>query len=98
MNDVELNVNEIRPKNPSKLLVFIHGFPETGLIGFKHQLLHFSKFEQYHIVAPDLRGFNTSSKCVDYNDCNPLKACDDIAALIRALNYSSAYVSAPKHE
>jgi pimeloyl-ACP methyl ester carboxylesterase len=42
-----------------KLMLFLHGFPEFGY-AWKEQLAEFGK--DYHVVAPDLRGYNLSSR------------------------------------
>jgi len=75
-----------------KLIVFLHGFPETGLLNWKHQVIHFAKLG-YKVIAPDQRGYNTSTKG-NMIDINHAKAAKDIAALIQHYKYSKAYIVA----
>jgi hypothetical protein len=43
-------------------VIFLHGFPETGLLSWHHQLHFFGQQDKYFLVAPDMRGYNTSDK------------------------------------
>ena len=47
-----------------KLIMFVHGFPEFWY-EWKHQLAEFGR--DYQAVAPDMRGYNLSSKPADVN-------------------------------
>jgi epoxide hydrolase 4 len=49
----------------SELIIFLHGFPEFWY-QWKNQLGHFGR--THHAVAPDLRGYNLSSKPRDIED------------------------------
>lgn len=46
-------------KSPKGTIVFLHGFPENWRT-WRHQLQYFSK--NYRVIAPDLPGYNQSSK------------------------------------
>jgi len=70
----------------------LHGFPETGRLAWKHQLPFFIK-AGYRVIAPDLRGFNTSVKG-DEKVCNPFQASEDVAKLIEIYGYKKAIVIA----
>jgi pimeloyl-ACP methyl ester carboxylesterase len=56
INDLSLHYVE---QGQGKVIVFLHGFPEFWY-AWKHQLLEFST--DFRAVAPDLRGYNLSSK------------------------------------
>eukprot|EP00029_Vermamoeba_vermiformis_P003649 TRINITY_DN14189_c0_g1_i1.p1 TRINITY_DN14189_c0_g1~~TRINITY_DN14189_c0_g1_i1.p1 ORF type:complete len:358 (+),score=57.78 TRINITY_DN14189_c0_g1_i1:28-1074(+) len=47
--------------DPSKVLIFLHGFPESGLMSWKAQAKFFVD-KGYYVVIPDMRGYNTSDK------------------------------------
>jgi pimeloyl-ACP methyl ester carboxylesterase len=58
VNGLDLHVVEAgRPGNP--LLVLLHGFPEFWW-GWRHQITPLAD-AGYHVVVPDLRGYNLSS-------------------------------------
>jgi pimeloyl-ACP methyl ester carboxylesterase len=69
------------PKNP--LIVFIHGFPENGLVSWKYQIPFFVE-KGYFVVAPDNRGYGRSQapEFDDFMVCNHEEAGKDINALI----------------
>ncbi|HEY7124007.1 MAG TPA: alpha/beta hydrolase [Ktedonobacterales bacterium] len=62
-----------------KLLLFLHGFPEFGY-AWKEQLAEFSK--DYHVVAPDLRGYNLSSRPPEVEAYQMKHLVEDVRALI----------------
>jgi pimeloyl-ACP methyl ester carboxylesterase len=59
-NGIELNVIDQGPQNGT-LLVLLHGFPETALLSWHHQIEPLVA-AGYHVIAPDQRGYNTSDK------------------------------------
>lgn len=79
-SNVTLHVLEAGPKNGT-LVIFLHGFPETALISWKHQIPHFANLG-YRVVAPDQRCYNTSTTSSDPNVCNGIKAAEDVSELI----------------
>jgi pimeloyl-ACP methyl ester carboxylesterase len=91
VNGVTLNVNEAGPEGAKKMILFIHGFPETGLLNWKHQIPYFAKLG-YRVIAPDQRGYNTSTRDADYFVSNHINSAKDMVALIKYYNYSKAYV------
>jgi dipeptidyl aminopeptidase/acylaminoacyl peptidase len=91
VNGVTLHVNDAGPKDASKLIVFIHGFPETGLVCWKHQIFHFAN-QGYRVIAPDSRGTNTSTHPTTLEESNHMLAAADIAALIEHYKYEKAIV------
>jgi pimeloyl-ACP methyl ester carboxylesterase len=62
-----------------KLLLFLHGFPEFGY-AWKEQLAEFSK--DYHVVAPDLRGYNLSSRPPEVEAYQMKHLVEDVRTLI----------------
>lgn len=73
------------------LMLFLHGFPEFWF-AWRELLPHFG--QRYFAVAPDLRGYNLSSKPegVDAYKVGPL--IGDIEGLIESLGYRDAIVVA----
>ncbi|MFW9781174.1 MAG: alpha/beta fold hydrolase, partial [Candidatus Heimdallarchaeota archaeon] len=61
------------------LIVFLHGFPQFWYM-WRDQLLEFSK--DYLAVAPDMRGYNTSSKPEGIEQYQPQHMIEDIRALV----------------
>ncbi|MEE8160882.1 MAG: alpha/beta fold hydrolase, partial [Acidobacteriota bacterium] len=63
LTDSYADVNGIRlhyvSAGEGKLVLFVHGFPEFWY-GWKNQMTEFGR--DYQAVAPDLRGYNLSSK------------------------------------
>jgi pimeloyl-ACP methyl ester carboxylesterase len=60
------------------LIVFLHGFPEFWY-EWKYQIAEFSK--DHLVVAPDMRGYNLSSKPTELSDYQIPKLVEDIRAL-----------------
>jgi pimeloyl-ACP methyl ester carboxylesterase len=60
------------------LIVFVHGFPEFWY-EWKHQLAEFGK--DHLAVAPDMRGYNLSSKPTALDDYQMPKLVEDLRAL-----------------
>jgi len=64
-NGIELNVLEGGRNGLAnqKLLIFLHGFPESALLCWGRYLDHFIE-KGYWVIAPDMRGYNESGKPV----------------------------------
>lgn len=71
------------------LIVFLHGFPEFWYM-WRNQLQEFSS--THHAVAPDLRGYNLSSKPVGVENYLMAHVVDDVRALIFSLGKKKAVV------
>ena len=69
------------------LMIFVHGFPEFWY-EWKHQLAEFAA--DHTVVAPDLRGYNLSSKPQDVADYAVPKLVEDLRALAGELLKSTA--------
>ncbi len=68
------------------LMMFLHGFPQCWYM-WRHQLADFG--HDHLVIAPDLRGYNLSSKPEKVEDYGPWHAATDIRALIAQLGYRS---------
>jgi pimeloyl-ACP methyl ester carboxylesterase len=78
VNNVKLHYVKAGPED-GKLIVFLHGFPQFWYM-WRDQLLDLSK--DYLTVAPDMRGYNTSSKPEDIEQYQPQHIVEDIRALV----------------
>ncbi|MCJ7514819.1 MAG: alpha/beta hydrolase [Dehalococcoidia bacterium] len=67
-----------------KLIMFLHGFPEFWY-AWKNQLAEFGR--DYQAVAPDMRGYNLSSKPADVEQYRMKYLVEDIHALVEYLGY-----------
>ncbi|WP_059412759.1 alpha/beta fold hydrolase [Cupriavidus basilensis] len=73
------------------LVLFVHGFPEFWY-EWEAQLAEFGK--THFAVAPDLRGFNLSSKPAEVEAYRPRHIVEDLVQLVSALGYSRCVVVA----
>lgn len=82
------NVNDIRlhyvTAGRGKLIMFLHGFPEFWH-AWKNQLAEFGR--DYQAVAPDMRGYNFSSKPTDVEQYRMKYLVEDIRALAEHLGH-----------
>jgi epoxide hydrolase 4 len=73
-----------------KLLLFLHGFPEFWY-EWKRQIEEFSR--DFHVVAPDLRGYNLSSKPPDVAQYKIDLLLEDVRGLIRQLGHDKCILA-----
>ena len=73
------------------LLLFVHGFPEFWF-AWAGVMPAFA--ERWHVVAPDMRGYNLSSKPQSTQAYKPTALIADLVALIRQLGNGRATVVA----
>lgn len=66
------------------LMLMLHGFPEFWG-AWRHVMPAFA--DAFHVVAPDLRGYNLSDKPAAVADYRPSKLIADVAGLVRALGH-----------
>ena len=66
------------------LIVFLHGFPQCWY-QFRHQLVELSR--DHLAVAPDLRGYNLSSKPEDVHAYFTCAMVEDVRQLVTQLGY-----------
>jgi pimeloyl-ACP methyl ester carboxylesterase len=71
------------------LVVLLHGFPEFWY-SWRHQLAALG--EHFHVVAPDMRGYNLSDKPERVADYALNRLVDDVTGLIRHFGARSAAV------
>jgi epoxide hydrolase 4 len=67
-----------------KLMLFAHGFPEFWYC-WRHLLPEFAR--DYHAVAPDMRGYNLTSKPPRVEDYDINILIEDLGALAKHLGY-----------
>ena len=67
-----------------KLVMFVHGFPEFWY-EWKNQLMEFGK--SYQAVAPDMRGYNLSSKPAEVDQYQVKYLVEDLRALAEKLGH-----------
>jgi pimeloyl-ACP methyl ester carboxylesterase len=73
------------------LVVLLHGFPEFWY-SWRHQISPLAR-AGYRVVAPDMRGYDLSSKPQSWRAYDTGLLADDIAGLIRSLGEQSAYLA-----
>ena len=82
------NLNDIRlhyvTAGKGKLLMFAHGFPEFWY-GWKNQITEFEN--EYQVVAPDMRGYNLSSKPTDVEQYRVEYLIEDLRLLAEHLGH-----------
>jgi pimeloyl-ACP methyl ester carboxylesterase len=88
-NNIKLHLIEAGPKN-GPLLIFLHGFPEFWY-GWAKYVKHFAKLG-FHVVIPDQRGYNLSSKPKKIKDYANLKLVKDIVYLIKSYSADKAFI------
>ena len=89
VNKLELQVTEVGSAG-QPVILFLHGFPETSE-AWHHQLQFFAR-SGFYAVAPDQRGYNTSSKPHGVKAYTLTNLSADIAALIRQLTTGKVYL------
>ena len=78
VNNIKLHYSKAGPEN-GDLIIFLHGFPQFWYM-WRDQLLEFSK--DYLAVAPDMRGYNLSSKPEGIEQYQPRHMVEDLRALV----------------
>jgi epoxide hydrolase 4 len=72
-----------------ELVLLLHGFPECWY-SWRHQLAALG--DRYHVVAPDMRGYNLSDKPPRVEDYRMDKLIDDVTGLIRHFGRKRAHL------
>lgn len=85
-----INMHYVEQGN-GPLLLLLHGFPEFWY-SWRHQIPELAK--HYHVVAPDLRGYNDTDKPPNVSDYKIETITKDILDLIGNLGYEKAIVVA----
>jgi epoxide hydrolase 4 len=89
IDDIRLHVAEAGDPN-GPLVVLLHGFPEFWY-AWRHQIPSLAR-AGFHVVAPDLRGYNLSDKPSAVIAYRLELLAHDVARLIDALGYQRAHV------
>lgn len=84
VNNVRLHYVTSGEQKNQKLILFVHGFPEFWY-EWENQLLEFGR--DYFAVAPDLRGFNLSSKPTEVKQYRAQHIVEDLRQLVAHLGY-----------
>ena len=74
-----------------KLIMFVHGFPEFWY-EWKNQLAEFGR--DYQAVAPDMRGYNLSSKPAEVDQYQIKYLVEDLRALAEKLGHKKFFLVA----
>ena len=90
------NVNGIRlhyaeSGSGDTLVILLHGFPEFWY-SWRHQLIALG--EKYHVVAPDMRGYNLSDKPARVEDYRIEVLVEDVVGLIQHFGVEKAVIVA----
>src|SRR6266576_53548 len=72
-----------------KLVILLHGFPEFWY-SWRHQLPALGR--KFHVVAPDMRGYNLSDKPSRVEDYRMQLLVDDVIGLIQHFGASKAAI------
>jgi pimeloyl-ACP methyl ester carboxylesterase len=72
-----------------RLVILLHGFPECWY-SWRHQLMALG--ENFHVVAPDMRGYNLSDKPARVEDYKVDLLVDDVLGLVRHFGERSAAI------
>ena len=87
INEVSLHVVMAGPEN-GKPVVLLHGFPQFWYL-WKHHIAALAK-KGFRVMAPDMRGYNRSSKPKGRNAYSYPNYAADIAALIESQGWQQA--------
>ena len=87
VGDVDLHYVEA---GDGPLVLLLHGFPEFWY-GWRQQIAPLVD-AGFRVVAPDLRGYNLSSRPDDFHAYTSGKVAEDIRGFIRELGAESAMV------
>ena len=72
------------------LVVCLHGFPEFWY-AWRHQLSPLAE-AGFRVVAPDMRGYNRSSKPAGVNSYRPAELVADVRGLVEGLGYARTHL------
>jgi len=91
---IRLNVLTVGDPTKGKVVLFLHGFPQSGLISWHKQLNFFSSNykDQYFLIAPDLRGYNTSEKPEGVESYKLTTLVQDIVDLINHFTKEKIFI------
>ena len=87
-NGIRFHIATPEAQGSGALVVLLHGFPEFWY-SWRHQIPALSA-AGYHVIAPDLRGYNETEKPARGYDLFTLTS--DVAEIIKSLRYSRAII------
>ena len=93
VNEIFLQVREAGPHD-GKILLFLHGFPEHW-VAWRKQIPFFAS-KGYHVVVPDQRGYNESSKPTGIKPYRMQNLVRDVAELIGQLGGTKGGTNRPR--
>jgi epoxide hydrolase 4 len=88
VNGVKLHYAEMGSRS-SPMVVLLHGFPQNW---YQWRLVMPRLAEQFHVVAPDMRGYNWSDKPPGVGSYSYDRLAGDIAGLVEAFGREKAHV------
>lgn len=87
INGIQMHVAE---QGDGPLVILCHGFPDIGY-SWRHQLPALAE-AGYHAVAPDQRGYGSTSRPDSVDAYNVFELASDIVGLVHALGESEAVI------
>ncbi|GIT99047.1 alpha/beta fold hydrolase [Sulfurovum sp. TSL1] len=87
---IHIHYIEEKPNDSDRLMVLIHGFPQNSYV-WSSYLTEFTQMG-YHVVAPDLRGYNKSSKPKEKSAYEIKNIMNDVLELIKHCGYDKAVI------
>jgi|SRR5215469_3615090 len=90
VNGVHLHYAAAGSANAKKLILFLHGFPEFWY-AWRNQLTELGQGD-FLAVAPDMRGYNLSSRPPEVEKYDIRLLVADVVALIRHLGFESCFL------
>lgn len=71
-------------------VLLLHGFPELGY-SWRHQLSDLAS-AGYRAIAPDQRGYGSTTASADVDECTIVNLCDDVVHLLDAMDIEETTV------
>ena len=88
VNGVKLHYAEIGSRS-APLVLLLHGFPQCW---YQWRLVMPHLAEQFHVVAPDMRGYNWSGKPPGVDSYSHDRLAGEVAGLVEAFGHERAHV------
>jgi pimeloyl-ACP methyl ester carboxylesterase len=92
LNVIETGKNATKKGKMYPLIIMLHGFPETALTAWHQHLRVMHSTLQFYVLAPDMRGYNKSSKPTSVQDYHISHLINDIRELIKHSKRSEAFI------
>jgi pimeloyl-ACP methyl ester carboxylesterase len=85
--EVDLAVHQMGVGPP---IILVHGFPEIAF-SWRHQIPALAS-AGFHVIAPDMRGYGSSSKPLKVSEYTIQKLCADLTGLMDAMKLERAVI------